>query len=195
MDFSTSALAAQSTGSSDSPVADAPSQSAITSSAELAMPAVPGLTAAALSATFSVLPLAIKEFPLLSPDTPSLPQTLPHPFARPGDLRRAVIEPVQNGIASAAASTRTVMVNLFHVDALATFRDAMGAFIDDSAAGSVRRAIGHRRAWTVTAAVLAADAALLAYWFAARRVQTSDQGESTDRPRPRLSLGMAALQR
>jgi len=182
-------------GSSSAPQVTADGQSAMTAYAESVEPVVRGLTRPALTATFSVLPLALKELQIALRGTTGVAQSAARSFARPADLHGTVVEPVENGIAAAAASTRTVMVNLFHVDALATFRDAIGSFIDDSAASAVRHPPGHRRAWTITAAVLAADVALMAYWFAAREVQASDQGESADHPRSRLSLGMAALQR
>ena len=55
------------------------------------------------------------------------------------------------------------------IDALAAFNDAMAAFIDDSAAPAQSTQRTRARAWAITAAVLAADLALLAYWHRTRQ--------------------------
>jgi hypothetical protein len=64
-------------------------------------------------------------------------------------------------------------LHIARIDALASFNDAMLAFIDDSAAMS--RAVSHSRtrAWAVTAVVIAADAALLISWHRGRAKQHS----------------------
>jgi hypothetical protein len=59
-------------------------------------------------------------------------------------------------------------IHIPRVDALASFNDAMLAFIDDSA--MMPRPANHSRtrAWAVTAVVVAADVALLVYWHRGR---------------------------
>ena len=67
--------------------------------------------------------------------------------------------------------------HIARVDALAAFNDAMAAFVDESAT-LPQAAAAHRRtrAWVVTAAVLAADAALLVYWHKTRGKKGSGAG-------------------
>jgi hypothetical protein len=175
--------------------ANAQSQSTITGFAESMEPVVRGLTGPALTATFSVLPLALKELQAVLSGASGAAQAAATAAGQPGDLHGGPASAVKSDIVAVAASTRTAMVNLFHVDALATFRDAIGTFIEESAAGSVRHPLGHRRAWTITAAVLAADAALGAYWIASRRAKTSDQRKLADQLPALLPLAAAALQR
>ena len=65
------------------------------------------------------------------------------------------------------------LVNLFHVNAATVFADSMNAFINDSAAPATHAPISHRRAWQVTTLAIAADLALVAYWYHARRKDTA----------------------
>jgi len=82
-----------------------------------------------------------------------------------------------------AAVGQLVPTRFFHiprVDALASFNDAMLAFIDDSALMPKPLNHSRARAWAVTAVVIAADIALLVYWHKSRANQ---QG----RRRPRMA--------
>lgn len=127
------------------------------------------------TSTFSILPLAVAELsaPGIPVDSAPPAPSLPEQFARviersPGAA--AVLRVVNSIITDEAAPARASLVNLFHVDALATFGDSMGAFIDESAAPAVTREPSpHSRALKITAAVVAADALLIGYWVATRR--------------------------
>jgi hypothetical protein len=73
--------------------------------------------------------------------------------------------------ASLDLATQAVPRTFFYfarIDALASFDDAMAAFIDDSAAEPTEMASVRTKAWIITAAVLAADIALLTYWHRKR---------------------------
>jgi hypothetical protein len=137
------------------------------------------------SATFSILPLAIAEMsvPLTSVDLTGAPAT-PMAFAQAAVKRAAAfIDAVNTAIVMPAAPARAALINLFHVDALSTFRDAMGAFIDESAMRvASHRPTSHSRAWKITAGAAAADLLLVGYWLAMRR-----QEESADEPDPSRS--------
>ena len=77
----------------------------------------------------------------------------------------AAAEQVLPAAVEAAVGTTgpTRFLHIARVDALASFNDAMLAFIDDSAL--MPNAVNHSRtrAWAVTAVVIAADVALLVY--------------------------------
>jgi hypothetical protein len=133
--------------------------------------------------TFSVLPLAIGE--MSTPTTavdPTGANSAPQAFARAAGKGAAVALHVANAIFEApVAPVRAALVNLFHVDAISTFSDAMGAFIDESAAKAISRGpTSHSRAWKVTAAAAAADLLLVGYWLAARRQGDSVRRRSAD---------------
>jgi hypothetical protein len=55
------------------------------------------------------------------------------------------------------------------IDWFNAFADAWGALADESASTMVRNNVKRIRAWTITAAVAAADMMLLSYWYARRR--------------------------
>ncbi len=130
------------------------------------------------TATFSVLPMAVQEFSRFF-------STAAHGITLPSSVA-PMAQTVAGGAALASASIDTViarptatagraLLNLFHVDAAATFGDALGALIDDSANLPAARAQYHARAWMITGAVVAADAALIGYWFATRPPKEEQQ--------------------
>jgi len=126
--------------------------------------------------TFSVLPLAVAEMqaPVTTPNSPmsDVPQqSLAQQFVSHARAATAAIKAVEEIVTSDAIPARTALINLFHVDALATFSDAMGAFIDESAASvtPMRLTPVHSRAWRITAAVAVADVILVAGWLTTRR--------------------------
>lgn len=123
------------------------------------------------TASFSVLPMAVEELSrFFSAAThaitlPSAAAPMAQSVAGGAALASASIDTV---IARPTATAGRALLNLFHVDAAATFGDALGSLIDDSANLPAARAQHHARAWMITGAVVAADAALIGYWFATR---------------------------
>ncbi len=96
-------------------------------------------------------------------------------------------------IAEQAVPARAALVNLFHVDALATFGDSMGAFIDESAMQTIRHEPStHSRAWKITAGVVAGDLLLVGFWLATRkRDEAADEARSKSRYFPFCNVGLA----
>ena len=144
---------------------------------QMAVSSVTMLVKPAASATFSILPWAIAELsaPATGVDTipPSAPpQTVAQAFVN--GRAAAVLHVVDSIVTAPSVGTSAALVNLFHVDALATFGDAMGAFIDESAARPVARGpASHSRARKITAGVVAADVLLISCWLATRKRQES----------------------
>jgi len=127
---------------------------------------------------FSILPLAIAEMsaPVAAVD-PAATTQVSHAFAQAAKgSAAAALDAVNTIITTPAVSAPGALINLFHVNAIATFRDAMGAFIDESAARAAGRSpLSHSRAWKITAGAVAADLLLLGYWLATcRREEPGD---------------------
>jgi hypothetical protein len=165
---------------SSSPSVRSEPESYISGLAASILPAAQMLTKPAVTATFSMVPLAIREFELLSREISAAVADAPQPAGAPSGRQNHSQGALVTQISDAVESTKAVMVNLFHVDAMATFNDAMQSFIDDSAAAPAAHPIGHRRAWTITAVGVAADLALITYWFALRKPSASDEAKTAD---------------
>jgi hypothetical protein len=159
------------------PVAIPPTGSdQIVAAAQATITDAPRMAESMAQVTFSVLPLAIAEIQA-SATLPNAPmsdasqQSLAQQFVSHARAATAAIKAVEEIVTSDAIPARTALVNLFHVDALATFSDAMGAFIDESAASvtPMRLTPVHSRAWKITAGVAVADVILVAGWLTTRR--------------------------
>jgi hypothetical protein len=131
--------------------------------------------------SFSVLPLAVAEMQIPAnavqlPALDSAPQeTLTQQFVSGVRSVAAAVKAVDEIVISEAMHSKVKLVNLFHIDALATFGDAMGAFIEESAApGTIHHPVASRaKAWRITVGVAAADVALVAGWLSSRRAEES----------------------
>jgi hypothetical protein len=77
-------------------------------------------------------------------------------------------------------------IHIPRIDALASFNDAMLAFIDDSAMMPKPVTHSRTRAWAVTVVVIAADVALLVHWHRGR----SDRPQG--KPRPKVAYQATA---
>jgi hypothetical protein len=85
----------------------------------------------------------------------------------------------------AGAQEPLIAYNLLRLDPAVLFNDATNALIQETAALSAAGAASleeHPWAWLVTAAVVTADAVLIARWQLARRQRRAGQADGSDSP-------------
>lgn len=80
----------------------------------------------------------------------------------------AVQEVVSQSVAVANAAVAAPVAELLHLTPATAFADALAAFTDESASIPTIRRPSVSRAWAITAAVVAIDAALVGYWYSRR---------------------------
>ncbi len=120
-------------------------------------------TADVLSGTFSLRPVV--RLPLMVASVGGSAPTVAT-GANPGDGGQAnAATPVIPEVVAVAPR----LFNFVRVDWFNAFTDAWGALAEESASTVVRNNVKRIRAWTITAAVAAADVMLLSYWYARRR--------------------------
>jgi hypothetical protein len=84
------------------------------------------------------------------------------------DIAAPASNPMTPAIPPVAEATPRIF-KFARIDWFNAFADAWGALADESASLVVRNNVKRIRAWTITAAVAAADVMLLSYWYAKRR--------------------------
>lgn len=96
------------------------------------------------------------------------------------------------------AAVAQAVIHVNPIDAVATFSDSLAAFARDCAGIGTAKVDGPdpRRAWAITSAVVAADAILIAQWYARRsrdQQETEEEQKTTEAPAKRAQPMLADL--